>query len=247
MDVLLNSSAKPAGKQSWLRRRWVRRLLAAVVVLGILAAAYRPLLRGVAEFLIVDSPAGRADYLVLLPATLDSGVEAEEAARRYIAGDVGGILLFKPPMSRAVRCRAWPDRATELCRDLARLGVPAAAIIVPPEPCRTSWDAAHAIQHWLQKRPETRLLVMDRLLRGRYDRRIFNTVLDARQAAALQFTALRSGVDENNWWHSREGIQLIFQNYGELAFDWCSGQSEPCKDPWILEDFERSLPAPTDH
>jgi hypothetical protein len=125
--------------------------------------------------------------------------------------------------------------------------VPPAAIVVPPEPCHTTWDAAHALQLWLHKRPETRLIVADRLLRGRYDRRIFNAVLDARQAAGLQFRAMRSGVDENNWWHSREGIQLVFQNYAALAFDWWNGQSEQCKTPWTLEDFENGLPAPRDN
>ncbi len=131
-----------------------------------------------------------------------------------------------------------------LRRDLARRGVPAAAIVVPPEPCRTTWEAAHAIQRWLQRRPETRLIIVDVLWRGRYDRRIFNTVLDTRQAADLQFTAIRGGIDENNWWHSREGIQLLFQNYTSLAFDWWNGESKQCEGQWTLEDFENSLPAP---
>jgi hypothetical protein len=184
---------------------------------------------------------------VLLPGAGDSWAEVDEAARRYAAGDVRGVLLFEPPMSRAVRCGAWPDRATTLRRTFAQRGVPPTAIIVPPGPCRTSWDVAHAVQLWLQNRPETRLIVMDRLLRGRYDRRIFNAVLDAPQAARLQFMAMRSGVDENNWWQSREGIQLVFQNYAALMFDWCNGQSEHCRDPWTLEEFESSLPTPTDH
>jgi len=240
------SVANAAAAPAWLRRRWVRRSLVAVVVLGLLAALHRPLLRGAAEFLIVDSPVQRADYWVLLPEAIDSKSLVEEAARRYAAGDVHGIMIFEPPPSRAVQCRAWPDRATALRRDLAHRGVPPAAIVAPPELCRTTWDAAHAIQVWLQKRPETRLIIVDLLWRGRYDRRIFNTVLDSRQAADLQFTAMRAGIDENNWWRSREGIQLVFQNYASLAFDWWNGESEQCKGPWTLEEFENSLPAPRD-
>jgi hypothetical protein len=232
---------------AWWHRRWVRRLLAATVVLGLVAAMHRPLLKGVAEFLIVDTPAGPADYFVLLPEVIDSRAAADEALRRYAAGEIRGILLFQPPMSRAVRCGAWPDRATELRRDLEQRGVPPTAIVVPPGPCRTSRDAAETLRIWLQNRPATRLIVMDRLLRGRYDRRIFNAVFDTRQAAGLQFTAMRTGIDENNWWQSREGIQMIFQNYAALVFDGCSGQSEQCRDPWTMEEFERSLPLPRDN
>jgi len=238
-----NSSATPA----WLRRRWVRRSLAAVVVVGLLAALHRPLLRDVAEFLIVDTPVKQADYWVLLPGVVGSESLVEEAARRYAAGDVHGILIFEAPPSRAIQCGASPDRATALRRDLAGRGVPAAAIVAPPELCRTTWDAAHAIQLWLQKRPDTRLIIVDFLWRGRYDRRIFNAVLDSRQAANLQFSAIREGIDEKNWWHSRECIQLVFQNYASLAFDWWNGESEQCTGPWTLEDFENSLPAPRDH
>lgn len=234
----------PATKPAWRHRRWVRRSVVAIALLGLLAALHRPLLRGVADFLIVDQPLQRADYWVLLPAALDTQAVLADAARRYSAGDVGGIMVFDPPISRGVRCGAWPDRATALRRELERLGVPARAIVVPPEPCRTTWDAAQAMKRWLQNRPETRLIVVGRLMRGRYDRRIFNAVLDARQAADLQFTAARGGIDENNWWHSREGIQWIFQSYASLAFDWFGGHAEQCREPWTLEEFENSLPAP---
>jgi hypothetical protein len=245
-SLAIQPPARAPAKHDWWRRRWLRWTLVAVAIAGLLAALHRPLFRGVASFLISDQPVERADYFVLLPGIADRGPGVDAAARHYAAGNVGGILLFESPMSRAVRCGAWPDRATALRRALAERGVPAAAIVVPPEPCRTSWDAAHAIQHWLQNRPDTRLIIEDRLLRGRYDRRIFDSVLDARQAADLQFTAVRSGVDENNWWQSREGIQLVFQNYVAIAFDWCHGESEQCSSPWTLEDFENSLSRPAD-
>ena len=242
-NPMLNSDRK----LSWWRRRWVRRLLLVAVAVGILVVLHRPMLRGMARFLIVDEPVGKADFLVLLPGSADSGAAIDDAARRYAAGDVRGILFFEPPMSRAVYCRAWPGRATALRGDLIQHGVPPSAIVVPPEPCRTTWDAAHALQHWLQNRPETRLILVDRLLQGRDDRRIIDSVLDARQTAGLQFIAMRGGFDENNWWHSREGIQLVFQNYAALVFDWWNGESEQCKGAWTLEEFENSLPSPKDN
>jgi len=233
-------------RKAWLPRRWVRRLLVAAVVLIVLAAMHRPLLHGVARFLIVDQPVVPADYLVLLPGTVDNDAELSEVARRYATGEVHGVLLFTPPLSRAVRCGAWPDRATELRGDLEQRGVPPEAIVVPPGECRTSWDAAESLQLWLEQRPKMRLIILERLLRGRHDRRILSTVLGGQQAAGLQFSAMRSGIDENDWWQSREGIQTVFQSYAALAFDWCNGRSEQCRNPWTLGEFENSLPPPTD-
>lgn len=228
----------------WWWPRWVRLSIAIAAILAILAMLHRPLLRGVAEFLIVDEPIGRTDFMVLLPGSLENKAAIDEAVRRYIAGEAHGIMFFDPPISRAVRCGAWPDRAVGLRRKLTERGVPESAIVVPPEPCRTSREAAHALQNWLQGRPDTRLIVVDRLLRGRYDRRIFESILGAPRIADVRFMAMRGGVDENNWWHSREGIQLIFQNYAMLAFDWFNGDSAQCRGAWTLEEFEQSLPRP---
>ena len=234
-------------RKAWWRRQSVRRLLAAAVVLVALAAMHRPLLRGVASFLIVDQPLAPADYLVLLPGTVETGVEVDEVARRYAAGECSRCSwLFEPPdVARGDRCGAWSDWATALRRDLEKRGIAPGAIVVLPDECRTSWDAAESLQPWLEKRPETRLIVLERLMRGRHDWRILNSVLGGRQVANLQFSAIRGGIDENNWWQSREGIQLVFQNYAALAFDWCNGQSEQCGKPWTLEEFEHSLPPPT--
>jgi hypothetical protein len=120
--------------------------------------------------------------------------------------------------------------------------VPSAAVILLPGPCRTTRDAAAAIRLWLEDRPKTRMLVLGRLLRGRCDRQVFNSVLDAQQSEGVEFAAIHTGVDQGNWWKSREGILLIFQNYAALAFNGWNGPSQPCRPAWTLEEFENSLP-----
>ncbi len=79
----------------WLRRRWVRRSIAVAVVLIVLAALHRPLLHGVASFLIVDQPLAPADYLVLLPGTVDNGIEADQVARRVCRGRGSWRLIIR--------------------------------------------------------------------------------------------------------------------------------------------------------
>lgn len=197
-----------------------------------------------ATYLLVEQPAAHADFVVLLPSVLERPTLAEEVAKRYSAGGVHGILFFQPPMSRGVACGAWIDPAGALRDDLIKRGVPASAIVVPPQICRTTWDAADAIGEWLKDRPPTQLLIIGPEFRGRTNRLIFNSVLSNEQSANIEYAAMRGGVDESNWWQSREGIQMVFQNYATLAFDWWNGKPKTCKPAWTLAEFERSLPAP---
>lgn len=225
-----------------ISRRRVRNWLVAASILVVLAALHRPLLRSVAAFLIDAPPAGRSDYLVLLPSVLETRAAADEVAQRFFSGDVHGVLFFEPPETRAVRCGAWPDPATSLRRQLLNRGLPSSAIIVLPQQCRTTSEAADALRPWLADRPAVRLMILGREFRGRADRRIFGSALDVRQSANLEFAAVHGGVDANNWWQSREGIQLVFQNYAALAFEWWNGQSTACRPAWTLAEFEQSLP-----
>jgi len=234
------------GLRSHLRRRWVRRSAAAAAMLVVVAVFHWPILRSVAGFLITPPPTGPADYLVLLPGVATQSTGLDQVAREYSSGNVHGIVLFTLPATRGVSNGIWPDLATSVRAELARRGVPPSSIVVLPTPSRTGWEAADTLHDWLKDRPDTRLIVMVREFHGRCDRRVFDLVLGGRRLAGLQFETVRGGIDETNWWHSREGIQLVFQNYVALMFDWWNGPSKPCKKPWTLEDFEKSLPAPTE-
>ena len=83
-------------------------------------------------FLIADQPLAQVDYLVLLPGTADKGSRRMNAARRYAAGDVRGILLFDSAdvARRAVRRMARPG--DDVAPRLEQRGIPPAAIVMPP-------------------------------------------------------------------------------------------------------------------
>ncbi len=214
------------------------------MALVLVAAFHRPLLRSVAAYLLVEKSVPKADFFVLLPSILERPTIAEETARRYSSGEMRGILLFEPPVSRGVACGAWTDPAISLRADLVKRGVPESAIVLLPNICRTTWDAASAVGDWLDDRRPTRLVIVGPEFRGRSNRLIFDSVLQKQQATRIEFAAVSDGIDQDNWWQSREGIQLVFQNYATLAFDWCGGKPKACKPAWTLAEFEKSLPAP---
>ncbi len=214
----------------------------AVIVLGTLVALHGPLLRSAGRFLIVDRAAQQADYAALLPATADDRSCVEEAARLYAQRRVRGVLLFEPVTTRAVRAGALPELTTVVRRELAARGVPVEMITVLPGPSHDAWDAARSLQAWLRGREDIRLIVLCPRFRGREERRIMETVLPTDEAVAVSYAAPQGPIDENNWWRSREGIQILFSDYVRLAFVVCNGESPPCVGQWTMEQFERRLP-----
>ena len=224
-----------------------RRAVIAVIILGTLFALHAPLLRGVGRFLIVDQSAEQADYVVLLPSTVDDRTCVDEAARLIAERRVRGVLLFESPATRAVRSAGFHDQQTIVRGELAAKGVPAGAVEVLPGPGHNAWGAADSLDRWLRGHPDARLVVPCERFRGRCEQRIMATVLPPTDAAQLSFAAVPgSAVDEANWWQSREGIQIVFQNYIRLAAIACNGRPPDCAGTWTVEEFEESLPKATD-
>src|SRR5205085_2577460 len=90
------------------KRRWVRRLFAALILLGALGFICRgPFLRGIASFLVADDPLEHADF-----ALLDSGDGAlGEAVRLYKEGWTSNILLQEHRLRRLETLKILPTSA----------------------------------------------------------------------------------------------------------------------------------------
>ena len=109
-------------------------------------------------------------------------------------------------------------------------------------PSRTSWEAAHALGQWLGNRATPRLDLLCPSFSGRYLRHVFATVLPGDVFARLHFAAAGGRIDTTNWWGDREGIQMVFQGYVELAFITLNGEPREKGTAWTLEQYEQSLP-----
>jgi hypothetical protein len=225
-------------------RRWRRRTIIAAGVLAILWLVHAPLLRNVGSFVAADRPLDKADYIVVLPSMAGDGAAIDEAVKRVHDGQATGLVLFRPPTTRSVQCGAWAEFETSAREALGRQGLSSRAIVFAAGESRTSWDAARAMAKWLDGRPDVRLDVLCQRFRGRYERSVFGSVLSAAAMGQLHFSAVWRDVDETNWWHDREAIQMVFQNYSRLLFIWLNSEPHAETGQWTLEQYERSLPTP---
>ena len=227
---------------AFARRPWCRWTAVAVAVVTAFWLLHAPLFRGVGRFLVVDEPLAKADYIVILPSLAGDRVALETAIQQVRQGEAGGLLFFQMPPTRSERCGAWPDYETATREFLKSRGLAERSIVALPGPSRDSWEAARALGQWLGQRPTLRLDVLCQRFRGRYERHVFDSVLSSNIGKQLHFVAAADRIDETNWWHDREGIQMVFQNYVQLAFIELHGETETSTGAWTLEQYEQSLP-----
>lgn len=225
-----------------IHRRWRRRAIISVAAVAAIWLLHAPLLRGVGRFLAADEPLDKADFIVILPSMTGDRLAIENAAERVRRGGASGLIFFRMPPARSERCGAWPDYETAIGDDLKSRGIAESSIVTLPGPSHTSWQAARALGKWLEERPALRLDILTRRLGGRYERHVFASVLPERMFDQLHFGAAENRIDETNWWHDREGIQMVFQNYIQLAFIELYGETESNAGTWTLEQYEQSLP-----
>src|SRR5262249_24337204 len=113
--------AASAGARKNRKRRWIRRLLVALILATCLYWSHVPILPGVAGYLVVDEPTAAADYVLILP-----GVDGRNdyAAQRYHSGSVSRILLVKHPAGRLERMGLQASFESLTRRELASRRVP---------------------------------------------------------------------------------------------------------------------------
>jgi uncharacterized SAM-binding protein YcdF (DUF218 family) len=224
------------------RPRWRRRVSIAIGIAAGLWLVHVPLFRGIGGFLVADEPLAKADYIVILPSLAGDSVALEPAVQRVRRGEAGGLLFFQMPATRGERCGAWPDYESAVRAALKVQGIADNAIVFVPGPSRTTWQAARALGTWLGNRPTQRLDLLCPRFSGRYARHVFATVLPSDDFNRLHFGAAGGRIDETNWWRDREGIQMVFQGYVELAFIEFHGEPQASGKEWTLEQYEQSLP-----
>jgi hypothetical protein len=172
----------------------------------------------------------------------DDSRAIDGAIERVRRGAAAGLILFDTPPTRSERCGAWPRCDVAISNYLKSRGLADSAIVVLRGPSRTSWDAGRALAPWLAVRPTLHLDVACRPLGGRYEKAVLAAVLPRDEFAQLHFGATEDRFDETNWWHDREGIQMVFQSYVQLAYIAIHGETHSALPAWTLAQYEQNLP-----
>jgi uncharacterized SAM-binding protein YcdF (DUF218 family) len=227
-------TSAPTGR----RRRWWRGGLLTVLLVGACFYLFRvPILRSLADFLIIDQQ-GPADYVLIL----NGDGRYDRAASLYHSGSAPRILLVESRPKRLERMGFESSSISLTERELAARGVPRDAITVIAGQALNDWDRARQLRDWLESQPTVNVLVLCDLFGGRRLRYIFNEILGAEYVSRVRMNALPDRqFDETDWWHHRPAIVYLFDSYLRLVYDRLSGEDREEWREWDPEEYSKTL------
>jgi len=195
------------------RRRFIGRLVAAMLLLTVLVAGVwherALLLRGAADLWIVSDPLNHSDVAAVLGGQLEARPFA--AAELYKKGLITKVLVSQVAEALSTKIGAIPGH-TELNRMvLLKLGVPEAAIGTFGQANQSTFDEAAALRAWAEEHHVARIIVPTEIFAARRVRWIFNRQF-AGSPVRLQILSFEApGYTRAEWWKTEAGL-IAFQN-----------------------------------
>jgi hypothetical protein len=222
--------------QARRRRRWLRRLVFALILAGALYLARAPLLRGVASFLVVDDPVQQVD--ALLP--LDGDWLYEQTALLYHDG-TKQILLLEGPPNRLVRMEIMPDPVALARRELTACKVPESAVEMLKMEKNGDWNRARRLRDWLNEHPDARVCVLCDRFSSRRTHCLFERELGG-LSARVRWRALPDRrYDERNWYQNKVGVLSLFDSYLSVGHVWWYGDALGEREEWDPDTYQNNL------
>lgn len=224
------------------RRRWLRRLAFAVILLGLLVIFHAPLLRWVALGLVTTGSDAPADAVVVMggygPFT---AIPIDEAARRYQDKLAASVLLVEDRSGRVARLGIVPTLESVLRRELATRDVPAEAISVLVVTTPGDREPIRRLGTWLADHPDLRVTLFCDELSSRCMAAMVRQTLPPAQAQRVALQPLPDRrFTTDNWWRSRQGIVAVFSEYASLGFVLAIGEEEYPPE-WDPDQYEQTL------
>jgi uncharacterized SAM-binding protein YcdF (DUF218 family) len=165
-------------------------------------------LRHLGTWLELDEPLAHAKAIVVLGG--GQPFREEEAANLYRAGWAGEVWVTHgfPDDRDAALERIGLPAVPELERSrqvLTKLGVPAAAIQVIPNPVNNTVTELRTIIRYGQSGPNLPIIIVTSTSHTRRVRVIWNAVADGRQRAIVRYTP-EDSYDGERWWHTTTDV-----------------------------------------
>ncbi len=222
-----------------------RKIIAAVAVVGFAGAVlfHAPLLRGLADPLIVDQTTDDYDSICILPSlqTPDGDRCYDVAASLFRKNPSAQVLIVVHPPNRIVEAGALASFETISRRELGVRGVPGDSILILRSRWIDDWAAAEALAGRLRERPESSVLLLCAEFHSARVRAVLNDVLDPAAAKRVRVMPLPDRrFDQTNWWKSRRGVRALGMNWLVRLQGWLGGQAAhpPRKN---ADDYRRDI------
>jgi len=191
-------------------------VLAALLALGaawMLRAAWLPAALG---WLDVGQRPAEADCVLVFAGAENTRPWA--AAALYRGGLARRILITRVAPSDEVRAGLLPAREEVNRRVLVHCGVPEESIEAIGRECSNTFEEAQALRRFLENSPHRRVLAVTSAFHTRRARFALRRALKGIDVQLVVVSAPEADIRADNWWHSREGFQLVVAEYFKLAF-----------------------------
>lgn len=182
-----------------------------------------PILRAAGLALVAEDPLGSADIVVV--ATGADGAGVLEAADLLERGVAARVAVFADPPDPVVdreflrRGAPYENAAARSVRQLASLGVQAAAIETIPRAVAGTEDEGRALPGWCAERRFRSVVVVTTSDHSRRLRRLLRRSMQGRATQVGVRVSRYSQFDPDRWWGTREGVRTGIVELQKLVFD----------------------------
>ena len=192
--------------------KFIKRWICWFVVVGLIATVicHGPLLRGVANPLIVDDPVEQCDSVVVL-----SGDQAYAVAAKLVAQkQAREIILLKTPIKPLVRYQILKPQHETHRAEIVKRGVPENVINIALEPIHSLWDAGDEVRARLKAEPTERITVLSDRFHSHRLRWVLARTLTEQQLEHVRIVAIPDRrFDETNRRRHRHGLKAVVDAY----------------------------------
>ncbi|MBY0525325.1 MAG: hypothetical protein K2R98_18100 [Gemmataceae bacterium] len=227
------------------RRRWHRRLAIALALALLLAIFHDPLLRLVADGLIVNAdPLAKTDAVVFDGAYGPfSPVPLDEVAALYRDGYAAKVVFIEDRSSRLAQMGITPTLESVVRRELASRGVPNNALtaLAITTSATRAWDGARFLRDWLRANPALHVTFLCDEFGSRRGAYVLRQVCAPDEFARLRWHVLPDRrYDRTNWWRNRQGLVNVPGEYIAFAALLLRGE-EDLPERWDADQYEQEL------
>jgi hypothetical protein len=219
------------------RRRWLVRIGVIAAIVALLVVFRQPILRGLADQLIVNEPSvPGAAHLIL-----GGDCAPELAVKVFLDGNATEILLVDWWPDRTDRLGITSSHSATLRRALVKHGVPEPSIQSLPGQPRDLYQTADGVGTWLDQHPDKHLIVYCNRFSSRQVQVIFQRVLGERRERVHLQAVAHPEFDERDWWQQKTGLKDFWAATVHLLFTWTHDRPHHDYPDWDPDAYEKGL------
>ncbi len=198
-------------------RRRSRPSFSGLIFLGILLVVATIVFRGIGQWLVVEDPLEHADVIVVLSGRVPS--RAMEAAQIFKQGFAPEVWVTHPDSPKEAMAQlgiTYTDEDVYSAEVLEKLGVPASAIHILPEPIINTEEELITVKAALEQAGKSRAIIVTSPPHTRRVRALWKVLAGERLHAVIRYSSSEP-YDAAHWWrHTSDALSVSRETLGLL-------------------------------